>query len=491
MKVLPMTKVSRYLCTDFLKFPHLARVSNVPLDINEIRQACVKRVSREVVEKIIAGRKEKKRKPLESIVEFLRASPPKVTSDVTMTPQPTTHVTKTRSKSTSSMHPSPITSPTRKMLHSPRLYIPQANVNEVAEPRPAHSSKHLLSRKRSLENVNTHQNGLDGPATKRFVSNSPLGKKGCECKHCGKVLHNQASLSHHMQTVHAVSYQPSQGSGPPKQKTYPAYCDVKPGMGPGVTKMAPYAEHTVTSYNTPGLKSPPQPPTALPISQPLSNPPPKQQQQQSEPTLGAGVNRKLSAPTVKNHSAVNGQNKSRGRSSPTRQPQFIDPPEEFVFSSTKVMRSARKSIENEVKRRLPRKPWMEVKCPAELRELVYRTRKPRKNKEKTPAEVPTKSDHIVNDGKKASPVKNNEVAEAVAPLFAVNDEKPPVISQGDVPPENIEPGENIDMPADKESVTPVGEVAAGAAQVAADSGTPGKTGGVGGTRVDEPIVIDD
>ena len=30
-----------------------------------------------------------------------------------------------------------------------------------------------------------------GPATKRFVSNSPLGKKGCECKHCGKVLHNQ------------------------------------------------------------------------------------------------------------------------------------------------------------------------------------------------------------------------------------------------------------------------------------------------------------
>ena len=122
----------------------------------------VKRVSREVVEKIIAGRKEKKRKPLESIVEFLRASPPKVTSDVTMTPQPTTHVTKTRSKSTSSMHPSPITSPTRKMLHSPRLYIPQVNVNEVAEPRPAHSSKHLLSRKRSLENINTHQNGLDG-----------------------------------------------------------------------------------------------------------------------------------------------------------------------------------------------------------------------------------------------------------------------------------------------------------------------------------------
>ena len=36
---------------------------------------------------------------------------------------------------------------------------------------------------------------LSGPATKRFVSNSPLGKKGCECKHCGKVLHNQGRVT--------------------------------------------------------------------------------------------------------------------------------------------------------------------------------------------------------------------------------------------------------------------------------------------------------
>ena len=135
-----------------------------------------------------------------------------------------------------------------------------------------------------------------------------------------------------MQTVHAVSYQQSQGSGPPKQKSYPAYCDVNPGLGPGVTKMAPYAEHTVTSYNTPSLK----PPSTLPLSQPLSKPPSKQQL--SNPVSGPGLNRKLSAPAEKNHAAVNGQNKSRGRSSPTRQPQFIDPPEEFVFSATKVMR---------------------------------------------------------------------------------------------------------------------------------------------------------
>lgn len=106
-------------------------------------------------------------------------------------------------------------------------------------------------------------------------------------------------------------------------------------MGPGVTKMAPYAEHTVTSYTNPGLKSSPQAPGSLPLTQPLLS---KPQQQLVSPVLGPGLNRKLSAPVMKNHTAVNGQNKSRGRSSPTRQPQFIDPPEEFVFSATKVMR---------------------------------------------------------------------------------------------------------------------------------------------------------
>ena len=133
---------------------------------------------------------------------------------------------------------------------------------------------------------------------------------------------------------------------------------------------------------------------------------------------------------------------------------------------------------------------MEVKCPAELRDLVYRTRKPRKAKERTPTGVPTKPDHILSDGKKASPVKN-EVAEPVDPRVSVNDEKLPVVSQGGIPVKNIVPEENISMPADKASVSPATQVAAGAAQVAGDLGTSGKTGGIGGTRMDEPIVIDD
>lgn len=153
------------------------------------------------------------------------------------------------------------------------------------------------------------------------------------------------SLSHHMQSVHAVSHLATE-AGPPKQKSYPAYCDVSPGVGPGITKMAPYAEHTVTSYNTnTALAKTGKRPASVPNSRPgILNKPampvtPKVQSPGDQP-LGSGVNRKSYAPTSKNHSSVNGtaQNKSRGRLSPTRQPQFIDPPEEFVFSATKIIK---------------------------------------------------------------------------------------------------------------------------------------------------------
>lgn len=30
-----------------------------------------------------------------------------------------------------------------------------------------------------------------GPSPKRLSATSPLGKKGCECTYCGKILHNQ------------------------------------------------------------------------------------------------------------------------------------------------------------------------------------------------------------------------------------------------------------------------------------------------------------
>ena len=112
-------------------------------------------------------------------------------------------------------------------------------------------------------------------------------------------------------------------------------------MGPGITKMAPYAEHTVTSYNTnPGLakqgKVAPSVANSRPaiIAKPLVAAGKAQQPISGSQAMGNSINRKAYAPTSK--TAMNGtsQNKSRGRMSPTRQPQFIDPPEEFVFSAT-------------------------------------------------------------------------------------------------------------------------------------------------------------
>lgn len=151
-------------------------------------------------------------------------------------------------------------------------------------------------------------------------------------------------------------------------------------------------------------------------------------------------------------------------------------------------RSARKSIAEEVKRRLPRKPWVEVRCPTELRELIYRVRKPRKAKDKTPMGTPTKSDHLLSDGKIASPVKS-ELAEAITPRINMNDENPPIKEQGITPPV-AEVAENIGLPANNGEVATAGHTDAGGALLSGPDES-GKQGGIGGANVDEPIVIDD
>lgn len=130
---------------------------------------------------------------------------------------------------------------------------------------------------------------------------------------------------------------------------------------------------------------------------------------------------------------------------------------------------------------------MEVKCPPELREIVYCSRKTRKPIEKSPAGAPTKPDHLVGDGEKAVPIKK-EVPQVISPpAFSVNDAKPSLLNQTAVPFVSKTRRENIGLPADKVGVNPTEQVAAGNE---GDSGTPGKIG-TGGTRVDEPIVIDD
>ena len=145
---------------------------------------------------------------------------------------------------------------------------------------------------------------------------------------------------------------------PPKQRSYPAYCDVSPAIGPGSTKIVPYAQHSVTSYingqlhleramnSVPNYGSVPPGAANKPYLLPKPAPPPAPAVK-GNPEEGLIVNsvaapvssRVIVAPNPK--PVVNSKPsqviKSVGSKTQVN-PQFIDPPEEFQFLSNKRSR---------------------------------------------------------------------------------------------------------------------------------------------------------
>ena len=145
---------------------------------------------------------------------------------------------------------------------------------------------------------------------------------------------------------------------PPKQRSYPAYCDVSPAIGPGSTKIVPYAQHSVTSYingqlhleramnSVPNYAGVPPGAATKPYLLPKPAPPPApvvKGNTESGPTVNSVAapvpNRVIVGPTSK--PVVNSKPsqviKSVGSKTQVN-PQFIDPPEEFQFLSNKRSR---------------------------------------------------------------------------------------------------------------------------------------------------------
>ena len=145
---------------------------------------------------------------------------------------------------------------------------------------------------------------------------------------------------------------------PPKQRSYPAYCDVSPAIGPGSTKIVPYAQHSVTSYingqlhleramnSVPNYAGVPPGAATKPYLLPKPAPPPApvvKGNTESGPTVNS-----VAAP-VPNRVIVGPNSKPVVNSKPSQviksvgsktqvNPQFIDPPEEFQFLSNKRSR---------------------------------------------------------------------------------------------------------------------------------------------------------
>lgn len=401
MKATPLTRLSRRLCQELYNKVHHCRVPGGALNTQEIRSQCLKRLETPKADAIIKAKKQMKTRKIHDVVDKIKANPPKPRKP--RPPKPTLLPIPKEQSPTTPSPPTPtghsITSPSRKMIPPSKSYvpiqptppkasdwkyaaIPSAKPVVQNQPLPTQTSNHMMSRKRSHDGGQVQQNGIDGPSPKRLSATSPLGKKGCECTYCGKILHNQASLIHHEQTMHT-------STEPPKQRSYPAYCDVSPALGPGSTKIVPYAQHSVTSYingqlhveravpnyaaqsegNKPYLL--PKPPTTAPAPAPAP-----------AIKVEGGVTANAASNAVPNKVIVSQNTKPVVHNKPAPSvkhvmskggihPQFIDPPEEFQFLSNKHSRKARRALSVETQRRVARRPWKEVKCSVNLRALIY------------------------------------------------------------------------------------------------------------------------
>lgn len=403
IKATPLTRLARRLCQDLYNKVHHCRVPGGAMNIQEIRTQCLKRLETPKADAIIKAKKRRKPRKIHDVVDKIKANPPKPRKP--RPPKPTLLPIPKENSPTSPSPPTPTghstTSPSRKMIPPSKSYvpiqptppkasdwkyaaIPSAKPVVQNQQLPQQTSNHMMARKRSHDGGSAQQNGIEGPSPKRLSATSPLGKKGCECTYCGKILHNQASLSHHEQTMHA-------SAEPPKQRSYPAYCDVSPAIGPGSTKIVPYAQHSVTSYingqlhmersmnsvpnyTVPGATNKPYLLPKPPV------PPIKTESGVAVNSVGNTVPNKVvvgqnSKPAVNNKSSQNVKHVI----SKSIHPQFIDPPEEFQFLSSKRSRKARRALSVDIQRKVARRPWKEVKCSIKLRALIYAIPTPQEN----------------------------------------------------------------------------------------------------------------
>lgn len=396
IKATPLTRLARRLCQDLYNKVHHCRVPGGTLNVQDIRAQCLKRLETPKADAIIKAKKERKSRKIHDTVEKMKANPPKPRKPKppkpTLLPIPKEHSPTSPSPPIASAHS--ITSPSRKMIPPSKSYvpiqptppkasdwkyaaIPSAKPVVQKQQPPQQGSNHMMARKRPHDTASVQQNGIDGPSPKRLSATSPLGKKGFECNYCGKILHNQASLTHHEQTMHA-------SAEPPKQRSYPAYCDVSPAMGPGSAKIMPYAQHSVTSYINGqlhierGMNSMPNYTVSNASNKPYLLPKPPAQPIKVESgvpvnSVGDAVPNKVMVVGQSAKPAVNNKTNQNVKHSIFKSihPQFIDPPEEFQFLSNKLSRKARRALSVDIQRKVARRPWKEVTCSVKLRALIY------------------------------------------------------------------------------------------------------------------------
>lgn len=325
----PLMKVTRYICSTQLKLRHFARKPTDCIDNTEIKAEAAKNVDPEKAKIIYEKSMKYKSKSLESIVDNVKRLPKTAsklsinTNNHGLLPNQGSSPSGRANGPSFQQAPMPIAQNFKsKTLKSPTPIMPSAGHKRPGD----------------------HDNEM--PPSKRpppMPANSPLGRKGYECNYCGKILHNQMSLQHHVQVHHS-----SQGpqihipQSDSHKRQYQHYHDM-----PSSHNQYP-PSHRMTSsggyhHKESGIQN-----GGMGHMMPGKN----------RPFSGGSTSRKQS------YKGIVQQNR--------RDPdmQYVDPPQEFLFNATKDSRKSRRSLPPRVQRKIARKPFVQIKCSQELRDAI-------------------------------------------------------------------------------------------------------------------------
>lgn len=311
----PYCRATRQLCKGDVRLRHFARSPTDCIDSIEVKTQATKVITAEKAKVLIDKPLKKRSISLESVLGALKK--------MSSSKHNAAHIPNQGSGAFS--HTSITQNLKAKSLKSPTPIMPGGH------KRPADNDAN------------------DTPSAKRqqqMPQSSPLGRKGYGCAECGKVLHSQVSMQHHMQMHHKKSSDREQP--PPPQIHIP--------QKDGHKRYNQHHQQQQHYHDMPPQSYPPHHPSNQHYAD--ANGGSKSSSLKSRAVSGGSTSRKQS------YKGIVQQNR--------RDPdmQFVAPPQEFLFNATKESRKSRRSLPSRVQRKIARKPFVQIKCSQELRDSI-------------------------------------------------------------------------------------------------------------------------
>lgn len=341
MSPTPLMKAARYLCKEKLRLSHFARTPTDCIDQAEIKTEAEKQVTVEKAKGIIDQSRTYKCKSLEEVVEHVKKLPKSSNLKLNV------------NFGGSENHSNERFSPSGRANGSPFQQVPTSITQNLKNKTMKSPTPIMAGSKRDAERPQQSHEQNEPPMKRQqpMPGSSPLGRKGYECTYCGKILHNQMSLQHHIQMNHSNQ---TSGGGPQihipqtdghkrqyQQQQQQHYHDMPP---PGSHHQYP-SHHSNSGYHhKDGL--------------PNGNMPPISHSKTSSRPPSGATSRKQSYKVI-----VKQQRRDDNM-------QYVDPPPEFLFNATKDSKKSRRSLPSRVQRKIARKPFVQIKCSQELSDAI-------------------------------------------------------------------------------------------------------------------------